>query len=49
VLNDATRRTIWRRFEDEIEEAVRFAQSSPHPALAEALADLFVVDTGYDY
>ncbi|MEI8190339.1 MAG: thiamine pyrophosphate-dependent dehydrogenase E1 component subunit alpha [candidate division NC10 bacterium] len=49
VLNEGARRAIWRRYEAEIEEAVRFAESSPHPAPAEALTDLFVVDTGYDY
>jgi len=49
VLSEEARRAIWRRYEAEIEEAVRFAEGSPHPALAEALADLFVIDTGYDY
>ena len=49
VLSEEARRAIWRRYEAEIEEAVRFAESSPHPAPAEALTDLFVVDTGYDY
>jgi len=49
VLSEEARREIWRRYEAEIEEAVRFAESSPHPAPAEALTDLFVVDTGYDY
>ena len=49
VLGEEARRAIWRRYEAEIEEAVRFAESSPHPAPAEALTDLFVVDTGYDY
>ena len=49
VLSEEARRAIWRRYEAEIEEAVRFAESSPHPEPAEALTDLFVVDTGYDY
>jgi acetoin:2,6-dichlorophenolindophenol oxidoreductase subunit alpha len=49
VLSEEARQAIWRRHEAEIEEAVRFAESSPHPAPAEALTDLFVVDTGYDY
>ena len=49
VLSEEARRAIWRRYEAEIEEAVRFAESSLHPEPAEALTDLFVVDTGYDY
>ncbi|HEX7549496.1 MAG TPA: thiamine pyrophosphate-dependent dehydrogenase E1 component subunit alpha [Candidatus Methylomirabilis sp.] len=49
VLSEEARRAIWQRYEAEIEEAVRFAESSPHPEPAEALTDLFVVDTGYDY
>ena len=49
ILNDETRRSIWQRYEAEIEEAVRFAEESPYPEPHDALADLFVVDTGYDY
>ena len=49
VLSEEARRAIWQRYEAEIEEAVRFAECSPYPEPAEALTDLFVVDTGYDY
>lgn len=49
ILGDEARRSIWQRCEAEIEEAVRFAEESPYPEPHEALADLFVVDTGYDY
>jgi acetoin:2,6-dichlorophenolindophenol oxidoreductase subunit alpha len=49
ILGEEARRSIWQRYEAEIEGAVRFAEDSPYPEPHEALADLFVVDTGYDY
>jgi acetoin:2,6-dichlorophenolindophenol oxidoreductase subunit alpha len=49
VLTEAERQAIWKRHEAEIDEAVRFAEASPYPKPEEALADLFVADTGYDY
>jgi TPP-dependent pyruvate/acetoin dehydrogenase alpha subunit len=49
VLTDEERRAVWHRCEAEIEEAVRFAENSPYPQPHDALTDLFVVDTGYDY
>ncbi|HYL80231.1 MAG TPA: thiamine pyrophosphate-dependent dehydrogenase E1 component subunit alpha [Candidatus Acidoferrum sp.] len=49
VLSEETRRSIWQRYETEIEEAVRFAESSPYPRPEEALTDLFLSDAGYEY
>ena len=49
ILSHETRRAIWDRYEVEIEAAARFAEESAYPQPSEALTDLFVVDTGYDY
>jgi acetoin:2,6-dichlorophenolindophenol oxidoreductase subunit alpha len=49
VLTQEEQRAVWLRYETEMEEAVRFAEDSPYPQPQEALADLFVADTGYDY
>ena len=49
ILSHETRRAIWERYEAEIEAAVRFAEEGAYPQPSEALTDLFVVDTGYDY
>lgn len=49
LLTEERSSEIWRRYESEIEEAVRFATESPYPKPEEALADLFVDDTGYIY
>lgn len=49
VLSQETRKSIWQRYETEIEEAVRFAESSPYPKPEEALTDLFLSDAGYEY
>ncbi len=40
---------INERVDKMIEEAVRFARESPYPEPEDALRDLFVDDTGYDY
>lgn len=49
MLSLETRKSIWQRYETEIEEAVRFAESSPYPKPEEALTDLFLSDAGYEY
>ena len=40
---------IWSRAEAEVARAVEFAEMSSFPAAQDALSDLFVVDTSYDY
>jgi len=49
LLGDAERAAVWARAEQEMGEAVRFAEQSPYPEPERALADLFAVDAGYDY
>ena len=49
LLGEAERVAVWARAEQEISEAVRFAEQSPYPRPEDALADLFAVDAGYDY
>lgn len=49
ALTEEERRAVWLRYEAEMDEAVRFAEDSPYPQPSEALTDLFVVDSGYDY
>ncbi len=49
VLDEEARGSIWQQAEEEIEAAVRFAESSPYPEPEQALADLFLVDAGYDF
>jgi acetoin:2,6-dichlorophenolindophenol oxidoreductase subunit alpha len=49
LLGEAERAAVWDRAEKEMGEAVRFAEQSPYPRPQDALADLFAVDTGYDY
>jgi len=49
VLDDVSKEEIWKKYEAEIEKAIAFSQESPYPAPEEALTDLFVDDTGYDY
>ncbi len=49
MLTDEEKKAMWDSAEKEIQEAVRFAESSPYPKPKEALTDLFVDDTGYDY
>jgi TPP-dependent pyruvate/acetoin dehydrogenase alpha subunit len=49
MLNDSEKKEIWDNAHIEVEDAVKFAESSPYPAPEKALTDLFVDDTGYDY
>jgi len=49
LLGEAARAAVWVRAEQEMGEAVRFAEQSPYPEPERALADLFAVDAGYDY
>ena len=48
-ITESEKETIWKEAEEEIKEAVEFGRSTPYPAPEEALTDLFVDDTGYDY
>jgi pyruvate dehydrogenase E1 component alpha subunit len=43
LLGDAERAAVWARAEQEMGEAVRFAEQSPYPEPERALADLFAV------
>jgi pyruvate dehydrogenase E1 component alpha subunit len=49
LLAEAERASAWARAEQEMAEAVRFAEQSPYPRPDDALADLFAMDAGYDY
>ena len=49
MLNEIEKKKIWEESEKEIEKAVRFAKESPIPSGEDALTDLFVNDSGYDY
>jgi pyruvate dehydrogenase E1 component alpha subunit len=49
LLGEAERATVWARAEQEMAEAVQFAEGGPYPKPEDALADLFAVDAGYDY
>ncbi|HBY57276.1 MAG TPA: pyruvate dehydrogenase (acetyl-transferring) E1 component subunit alpha [Candidatus Atribacteria bacterium] len=49
MLNETEKRKIWEDAQKEIEEAVTFAKESPVPNNEDALTDLFVNDSGYDY
>jgi len=49
ILNETEKNKIWEESEKEIKEAVKFAKESPIPADEDALTDLFVNDSGYDY
>lgn len=48
-LNEIEKKKIWEDSEKEIKEAVKFAKESPIPNGEDALTDLFVNDSGYDY
>ncbi|OGD17133.1 pyruvate dehydrogenase (acetyl-transferring) E1 component subunit alpha, partial [Candidatus Atribacteria bacterium RBG_19FT_COMBO_35_14] len=48
-LNDIEKKEIWEDSKKEIKEAVKFAKESPIPSNKDALTDLFVNDSGYDY
>jgi pyruvate dehydrogenase E1 component alpha subunit len=49
LLGEAERAAAWARAEQEMSDAVRFAEQSPYPGSEDALVDLFAVDAGYDY
>jgi len=49
TLNDIEKKEIWEDSKKEIKEAVKFAKESPIPNGEDALTDLFVNDSGYDY
>ncbi|PKP58840.1 pyruvate dehydrogenase (acetyl-transferring) E1 component subunit alpha [Candidatus Atribacteria bacterium HGW-Atribacteria-1] len=49
MLNETEKREIWEDSEKEIKKAVKFAKESPMPSGEDALTDLFVNDSGYDY
>ena len=49
MLNEIEKKKIWKDSEKEIKEAVKFAKESPIPSGEDALTDLFVNDSGYDY
>jgi len=49
MLNEIKKKKIWENSEKEIKEAVKFAKESPIPSGEDALTDLFVNDSGYDY
>jgi pyruvate dehydrogenase E1 component alpha subunit len=48
-LNEVEKNKIWEDSKKEIKEAVKFAKESPIPSDEDALTDLFVNDSGYDY
>ncbi|NCO27834.1 MAG: pyruvate dehydrogenase (acetyl-transferring) E1 component subunit alpha [Candidatus Infernicultor aquiphilus] len=49
MLNEVEKKKIWENNQKEIKEAAKFAKESPIPSNKEALTDLFVNDSGYDY
>lgn len=49
MITDAEKEFIWREAEQEIKNAVNFAEKSKYPEPESALQDLFESDTGYDY
>ncbi len=49
MLSDNEKETIWDAAHKEVNDSVKFAESSAYPAPEEALTDLFTDDTGYDY
>jgi pyruvate dehydrogenase E1 component alpha subunit len=49
MLNEVEKKKIWEDCEKEIKEAVIFAKESPIPSGEDALTDLFINDSGYDY
>jgi pyruvate dehydrogenase E1 component alpha subunit len=49
MLNEIEKKKIWEDSEKEINKAVVFAKESPIPNAEDALTDLFVNDSGYDY
>jgi pyruvate dehydrogenase E1 component alpha subunit len=49
MITDAEKEFIWKEAEQEIKNAVNFAEKSKYPGPASALQNLFEEDTGYDY
>jgi len=49
TLNETEKNKIWEDSKKEIKGAVKFAKESPVPSSEDALTDLFVNDSGYDY
>jgi len=49
MLNEIEKKKIWEDSQKEINKAVVFAKESPIPSAEDALTDLFVNDSGYDY
>ena len=49
ILNSTEKKNIWESAQKKIKEAVIFAKESPIPDGKDALTDLFIHDSGYDY
>ncbi len=49
LLTEAEKESIWKEAQEEVKEAVNFAEESVYPAPESALQDLFESDEGYDY
>ena len=49
VIDEDKKQEIWDKYENEIEDAVKFAEDAEYPEPEEALEDLFADDSGYDY
>ena len=49
ILNETEKNKIWEDSKKEVKEVVKFAKESPVPNSEDALTDLFVNDSGYDY
>jgi len=49
MLNEIEKKKTWEDAQKEIKEAVKFAKESPVPNSEDALTDLFINDSGYDY
>lgn len=49
VLNQKQINIISLKFDQQIKEAIKFAEDSPEPYPKDALTDLFIDDSGYDY
>lgn len=49
ILNTVEKKKIWENTQQKIDEAVKFAKESSFPPDQDALTDLFVNDSGYDY
>ncbi len=49
ILNSTEKKNIWESAQKKIEEAVLYARESPIPNDKDALTDLFINDSEYDY